>query len=84
MRRPPAVPPTAPQTDPWDPSTGPPGQVLLGQFSTTNGTGFYGTFLIQFIADGVPVTHEVVAFEWLLPAPGALGLLGLARAGRRR
>jgi hypothetical protein len=64
-----AVPPTAPQTDPWDPSTGPPGQVLLGQFSTTNGTGFYGTFLIQFVVDGQNTDQEVVSFQWFAPPP---------------
>jgi MYXO-CTERM domain-containing protein len=80
-----AVPPTAPQADPWSADSGPAGQVLLGQFSTTNGTGFYGSFLIQFIGDGVAGVQETVTFEWPVPTPGALGLLGAAGLiGRRR
>jgi MYXO-CTERM domain-containing protein len=71
-----AVPPTAPQADPWAPeSNGGPGQVLIGQFSTTNGTGFYGSFVISFVADG-QTAQAAVSFAW--PAPGTLALLGLA------
>jgi hypothetical protein len=70
-----SVPPTAPQADPWDPASGPPGQVLIGQFSTTNGTGFYGSFAIKGVGDGTG-WQAAVSFAW--PAPGTLGLLGVA------
>ena len=81
-----AVPPTHTQADPWHPdSGGGGGEVLIGQFSTTNGSGFFGSFIIQFVGDGVPGTQEAVSFEWAVPTPGALGLLGAAGLiGRRR
>ncbi|MHC4127167.1 MAG: hypothetical protein ACYTE6_11560 [Planctomycetota bacterium] len=80
------VPPTDTQGNPWDPdSGGSGGEVLIGQFSTTQGTGIYGQFLIQFTGDGVPGTQAAVSFEWPVPTPGALGLLGAAGLiGRRR
>ncbi|MHC4421039.1 MAG: hypothetical protein ACYS1E_10640, partial [Planctomycetota bacterium] len=71
------VPPTDTQGNPWDPdSGGGAGEVLIGQYSTTNGIGFYGSFLIKGTFDGIPGTQVAVSFAW--PAPGTLGLLGLA------
>jgi hypothetical protein len=71
------VPPTDTQGNPWDPdSGGGAGQVLIGQYSTTNGIGFYGSFLIKGTFDGAPGDIVAVSFAW--PAPGTLGLLGLA------
>ncbi|MHC4963269.1 MAG: PEP-CTERM sorting domain-containing protein [Planctomycetota bacterium] len=71
------VPPTDTQGNPWDPdSGGGAGQVLIGQYSTANGIGFYGNFLIKGTFDGIPGTQVAVSFAW--PAPGTLGLLGLA------
>ena len=73
------VPPTDTQGNPWDPdSGGGAGQVLIGQYSTTNGTGFYGNFLIGFTGDGVSGTRVPVSFEWHVPTPSALGPLGVA------
>ncbi|MHC4129197.1 MAG: hypothetical protein ACYSWT_08590 [Planctomycetota bacterium] len=80
------VPPTDSQGNPWDPdSGGGAGEVLIGQFSSTNGSWIDGQFLIQFTGDGVPGTQAAVSFSWPLPTPGALGLLGAAGLiGRRR
>ncbi|MHC4967747.1 MAG: hypothetical protein ACYTF4_03910 [Planctomycetota bacterium] len=79
------VPPPSPQGDPWHPTSGGgAGQVLIGQFSTINGLGFYGTFLLQYMGDGVVGPQEMVAFEWLYPTPGGLGLLGVAGLLRTR
>jgi hypothetical protein len=68
-----------PQGDPFDPINSYPGngQVLIGQFSTADGTGIVGTFLIQYVSDGV-VTASVESFAHFIPTPGALGLLGAA------
>jgi len=83
-----AIPPPSPQGNPWHPdSGGGAGQVLLAQFSTTNGTGFYGTFVLQYTGDDVVGIREPVSFEWVFPTPGAAGLFGLAglvRTRRRR
>jgi MYXO-CTERM domain-containing protein len=80
-----SVPPTAAQADPWDPTSGGgPGQVLLANLSTINGTGFIGNFLLQFVADGQG-GQASVSFEWPMPTPGGLALLGVAGLlGRRR
>ena len=74
-----AVFPFEPQGNPFDPinSYDGNGRVLIGQFSTTNGTGIVGTFLVQYLSDGV-VTATVESFEHFIPMPGALGMLGLA------
>jgi MYXO-CTERM domain-containing protein len=73
-----SLPPTAPQADPWDQTSGgTPGQVLIGNFSTMNGFGFVGNFLIQFIGDGQG-GQAAVSFEWYFPTPGGLALLGVA------
>ena len=68
-----------PQGNPFDPINSFPGngQILIGQFSTSQGTAILGTFLLQYQSDGV-VTASVEGFAWVLPTPGALGLLGAA------
>jgi hypothetical protein len=68
-----------PQGNPFDPvnSYAGNGRILIGQFSTANGTGIVGTFFLQYISDGT-VTSTVESFEHFIPMPGALGLLGLA------
>jgi hypothetical protein len=68
-----------PQGNPFDPINAFPGNgsLLLGQFSTANGTGIQGTFLLQYVSDGV-VTASVESFAHFIPTPGALGLLGAA------
>ena len=50
-----AVLPSEPQGDPFDPVHSFPGNghILIGQFSTTNGTAISGTFLIQYTSNGV-------------------------------
>ncbi len=83
-----AVTPIDPQNDPWNTDYGGPGggQILLGQFSTTLGNVISGTFLIQFVSNGVPGQQSVVSFVHI-PTPGALALLGTAGligARRRR
>ena len=53
------------------------GQIIIGQFSTTNGTAISGTFLIQYTSNGVQFQQSVGSF-FHVPGPGALALLGLA------
>jgi hypothetical protein len=67
------------QGNPFDPINSYPGngQLLIGQFSTAQGTGIQGTFLLQYVSDGV-VTASVESFAHFIPTPGALGLLGAA------
>jgi len=84
-----AVSPIDPQGDPFntDYSSGN-GQILIGQFSTVGGPDFTtisGTFLIQYVSNGVN-GQSVVSFVHV-PTPGALALLGAAGligARRRR
>ena len=68
----------AAQGDPFDPDISFPGngQILIGQFSTLDGTAFEGTMLLQFISNGV-ADEAVVSFVHV-PGPGALLLLGVA------
>ncbi|MHC4220025.1 MAG: hypothetical protein ACYSU7_16395 [Planctomycetota bacterium] len=80
------VPPTAAQGNPFDPVNSFPGngQVLIGQFSTTDGAFIIGSALLNFVSDGV-VTISPVSFGW--PAPPTLSLLaiaGLTGSRRRR
>ncbi len=67
------------QGDPFDPVNSFPGngQILIGQFSTTNGTAISGTFLFQYTSNGVQFQQSVEGF-FHVPGPGALALLGLA------
>ena len=74
-----AVTPNEPQGDPFDPVFSFPGngQILIGQFSTANGTGIMGTMLLQFFSNGVS-EQAIVSFDQQIPTPGALALLGIA------
>jgi hypothetical protein len=79
-----AVIPTAPQGDPFDAANSFPGngQILIGQFSTANGTSIKGTMLVQYVSNGQSGT-SIVSFG--LPTPGTLALFGAAGLiGRRR
>jgi MYXO-CTERM domain-containing protein len=75
-----AVPPIAPQTNPFDPINSFPGNglILIGQFTIpTSATGIVGSFLLDYVSDGV-VTASAEGFQHPFPMPGALGLFGLA------
>ena len=79
-----AVIPTAPQGDPFDAANSFPGngQILIGQFSTADGTSIKGTMLVQYVSNGQSGT-SIVSFG--LPTPGTLALFGAAGLiGRRR
>ena len=82
-----AVTPVDPQTDPFDPAyVQGNGTVLIGQFSTADGTAISGTFLIQYTGNGKAGVQSIVSF-FAIPTPGALALLGAAGligARRRR
>lgn len=56
-----AVTPVEPQGDPFDPVNSFPGDgsVLIGQFSTLDGSAIQGTMLLQFISNGVIVQEPV-------------------------
>jgi hypothetical protein len=80
------VPPTEAQGNPFDAVHSFPGngQILIGQFSTTNGTGIVGQFVLSYVSDGVDI-DSLETFAHFFPTPGALGLLGLAAlTGNRR
>jgi hypothetical protein len=68
-----------PQGNPFNPINSFPGygSILIGQFSTTNGSSIVESFLLQYRSDGV-ATATSESFEHFIPAPGTLGLLGLA------
>jgi hypothetical protein len=82
-----AVTPIDPQGEPFNPDyVGGNGSILIGQFSTADGTGISGTMLIQW-APGVGKAESVVVSFFHVPTPGALALLGTAGligARRRR
>ena len=67
------------QGDPFDSVNSFPGngQILIGQYSTSNGTAISGTFLIQYTSNGVQFQLSAVSF-FHVPGPGTLALLGLA------
>ena len=72
-----AIIPDAAQADPFNPDFfAGDGRVLIGQFSTADGTAIRGTMLLQFVSNGV-VGQSVVSF-FHVPGPGALWLLGAA------
>ncbi len=81
-----AVTPDFPQGDPFDAVNSFPGngQILIGQFSTANGTSIQGTMLLQVITNGV-TELSVVSFQhmldppcpWDIEPPGGDGLVGI-------
>ena len=73
-----AVTPIDPQGDPFntDYSSGN-GQILLGQFATADGTGFNGTWAMRYQSSGQSA-QSFQSFVYIVPAPGAVGLLGMA------
>ena len=81
-----AVTPIDPQGDPFNPAyVGGNGSILIGQYSTADGSGISGTMLVQYVSNGVVGTSVVSFFH--VPTPGALALLGTAGligARRRR
>ena len=67
-----------PQGDPFNPLYfAGDGRVLIGQFSTADGTAIQGTMLIKYTSNGISGIHDVVSF-FHVPGPGALWLLGAA------
>ena len=59
------------------------GQILLGQFSTADGTGISGAMLLRVVSNGVSSVHYVSFYH--VPAPGALWLFGaMGLLDRRR
>ena len=72
-----AVIPTAPQGDPFDPGNSFPGngQILIGQFSTADGSAIQGTMLVKYVSNGKSGS-SIVSFG--IPTPGALPMLGVA------
>ncbi len=71
------------QADPQGAPVG--GQVLLGQFSTADGQGIAGGFLVSGFtgAAGDPF-QSFETFDHQIPTPGALALLGMAGLISRR
>ena len=68
------VTPNNPQGNPFDAVNSFPGngQVLIGQFSTADGTGIGGTMLLKIGPGG---TQAYVSF--FLPSPGTLAMMGM-------
>ncbi len=83
-----AVTPIDPQSDPFNPNyVGGNGSILIGQFSTADGSGISGTMLIQYVNFGDKKATQAVVSFFHVPTPGALALLGTAGligARRRR
>ncbi len=67
------------QGDPFDPVNSFPGngQILIGQFATSNGSAISGTFVIQYTSNGAQFQQSVGSF-FHVPGPGALAALGAA------
>jgi hypothetical protein len=72
-----AVIPTAPQGDPFNPPFSFPGngQILIGQFSTADGTTITGTMLVLYVSNGQS-GQSIVSFG--IPTPGVLPMMGVA------
>ncbi len=66
------------QGDPFNAAVSFPGNghILIGQFSTSNGSAISGTFLLHYTSNGVQFQTSVESF-FHVPGPGALALLGL-------
>jgi hypothetical protein len=81
-----AVTPSDPQSDPFNPAyVNGDGQVLIGQFTTLDGTGIAGMFRILVVSNNVATQLNVSFFH--VPGPGAVVLLaasGLAGSRRRK
>ena len=80
------VTPLEAQGDPFDPVHSFPGngQILIAQFSTADGTGISGEFLIQYTSNGVQFQQSAVSF-FHVPGPHAWALLGaVGLMGNRR
>ena len=62
--------PANPQGNPFDPANSFPGdgRVLIGQFSTLDGSAIQGTMLLQYISNGVNEL-SVVSFQHMLDPP---------------
>ncbi len=72
-----AIIPNAGQANPFNPDfVGGDGRVLIGQFSTADGTAIRGTMLARYVSNDT-VGFAVVSF-YHVPGPGALWLLGAA------
>ena len=77
-----AVLPFAAQGDPFNPAfVAGDGRTLIAQLATTDGTGFEGSVLVQYLSGGLPGA-TYASFTHIIPAPGTLALLGLILAGR--
>ncbi len=64
-----AVTPLDPAADPFNPDFfAGDGRVLIGQFSTADGTAIQGTMLLQFVSNGV-IEQSAVSFKHLLAQP---------------
>jgi len=72
------------QGDPFNPDfVAGDGRVLIGQFSTLDGSAIQGTMLLQFISNGV-ADQAVVSFLHVIPGPGGLAALALGALTARR
>ncbi len=73
-----SVTPSAPQADPFNPNYyAGNGHVLIGQFSTADGTGIIGMFRVLVVSSNVS-TQISMGFSHFIPGPGALALMGAA------
>ncbi len=79
------VPPFSPQADPFNPAfVAGDGRTLIAQLATTDGVGFEGAMLVQFMSGGLSGATQS-SFTHVIPTPGTLALLGMAGlCGRRR
>ncbi len=75
--------PDEPNTDPFNPAfVNGNGQVLIGQFTTLNGTGIVGMCRIVVFSNNVGTQIDVSFFH--VPGPGALAPIGIAGLVSRR
>ncbi len=73
-----AVTPSDPQADPFNPDFyAGDGHVLIGQFSTANGSGIVGMFRVLVVSSNVP-TQFSASFSHFVASPAALALVGAA------